>query len=243
MTRVSEAVKKTLEERAAKGKTESKSPSSGGMKKDVQVKTHTRRTKSGKVTTVKSHTAKRDAAKQTPSSEGVKAPSGKELDFQRAEKASNEVIQGGLDILEALCEGTLKYKKGKTNFDSAVNAVTALCLPKKGRYGFDDSGKDFIKITTNFMSDFLVTTNFPEALCSAVKKKLGDKISKVSPNIRKELNRVRTPVTFDLRKARGWARAGIIESSWNKDKHVKEYQRSPEKREAPRFLHQEVLTS
>lgn len=208
-----------------------KAPTSGGMKKDVQVKTYTRKTKSGKTVTVKAHTAKRKAGKPDPSSGGVKAPSGKELDFQRAEKASNEVIQGGLDILEALCEGTLKYKKGKTNFDSAVNAVTALCLPKKGRYGFDDSGKDFIKITTNFMSDFLVTTNFPEALCSAVKKKLGDKISKVSPNIRKELNRVRTPVTFDLRKARGWARAGIIESSWNKDKHVKEYQRSPEKRE------------
>lgn len=205
-----------------------KAPTSGGMKKDVQVKTYTRKTKSGKTVTVKAHTAKRKAGKPDPSSGGVKAPSGKELDFQRAEKAYEEVLYHGLDLLDAACEGTLKYKKGKTNFDSVVNAVAALCLPKKGRYGFDETRKDPISVIPNFMSDFLVTTNFPEALYTAVKKKLGDKISKVSPNIRAELKKARTPVTFDIRKTRGWSREGIIDSSVNKARYVAEDKKKPE---------------
>lgn len=190
-----------------------KASTSGGMKKNVQVKTYTRKTKSGKTVTVKAHTAKRDAAKKPTSSGGVKAPSGKELERQQYEKAYNEVLQSGLELLDLATEGTLKYKKGKNNFDSLVNAVTALCTPKKGGYVLDDSRKDPVKNVTRIMCGHLLMSDFPRALRSAVKKKLGDKISKVSPNIRAELNRTKPLATFDVHKSRTLVREALVSSA------------------------------
>ena len=122
MKRTSTAEEKANRDKALKAKTKSKSPSTGGgMKKDVQVKSYTRRTKSGKVTTVKAHTAKREAASQTPSSGGKSSAKGKELKAQRLQKAEEvfeEENELGVQFLDVLTEGTLKYKKGETSLRS-----------------------------------------------------------------------------------------------------------------------------
>lgn len=134
MAHISEAVRKTLEERASKKKTESKAPTSGGMKKDVQVKTYTRKTKSGKTVTVKAHTAKRKAGKPETSkgaSRNFFNEEGEEVQYKKAEKMFDEYYGLALETLDVLTEGTLKYKKGKDPFNSLVNAFTALATPKK----------------------------------------------------------------------------------------------------------------
>ena len=202
MARISEAVKKTLAERATKGKTESKSPSSGGMKKDVQVKTHTRRTKSGKVTTVKAHTAKREAASQAPGRGGKSSAKGKELKTQRLQKAGkafDEANELGVQYLETITEGTLKYKKEKDSFNTLVNAISALCTKKKGKYGFSNEEAPIegtlMKTRSNFSVDFY------DAVCSGVRKKLGASITSAPPSVVKELSRkADTPVKFNRAK-------------------------------------------
>jgi hypothetical protein len=200
------------------------------MKKDVQVKTYTRKTKSGKTVTVKAHTAKRKAGKPDPSSGGAKAQSGAELERQKYEKAYEKTLQSGVELLDLATDNTLKYKQGKNNFDTLVNAVTALCLPKKGGYGLDDSVKNPIEETTKVINSFLTISDFPRALRSAVKKKLGDKISKASPNVRAELSRVKTPVTFDIHKARTLVREGVVSGA---DQHFwqDEMRKSPAQKE------------
>lgn len=197
--------------------------------KEVQVKSYTRKTKSGKTVTVKAHTAKRKVAMPTPSSGGAKAPSGAELERQKYEKAYNEVLAKGRELLDLATEYDLEYKRGKTHFDTLVNAVTALCLPKKGGYGLDDSVKNPIENVVRVVDSFLSISDFPKALRGAVKKKLGTKISKVSPNIRAELNRVKTPVTFDIHKARGLVREAVVSGArqhfWKDEMHKSASQR------------------
>lgn len=135
-----------------------------------------------------------------------------------------------MSFLKTLTNNTIKYEKGETSFDTLVNAVTALCLPKKGGYGLDDSVKNPIEEVSKVVDSFLTISDFPKALRSAVKKKLGTKISKVSPNIRAELNRVKTPVTFDINKARTLVREGVVSgarqgSYWKDEMHKSATQR------------------
>ena len=195
MARALTAEEKAKRDEALKSKAKSKSPSSGGMKKDVQVKTHTRRTKSGKVTTVKAHTAKRDAAtKQTQSSGGKSSAKGKELKLQRLQKAEevfDEENELGVQYLDILTEGTLKYKKEKDSFNTLVNALSALCTKKKGKYSLSDKDAPIESVLMNTRSG--ATVDFYKAVCSGVHKKLGASILSAPPGVLKELSREADP--------------------------------------------------
>lgn len=202
MARALTAEEKAKRDKALKSKAKSAPPSSGGMKKDVQVKTHTRKTKSGKVTTVKAHTAKREAAKQTPSSGGKSSAKGKELKAQRlqkAEKAFDEENELGVQYLETITEGTLKYKKEKDSFNTLVNAISALCTKKKGKYGFSNEEAPIEATLMKSRSNFSV--DFYKAVCSGVQKKLGASITSAPSSVVKELSRkADTPVKFNRTK-------------------------------------------
>lgn len=214
MARALTAEEKAKRDEALKSKTKSKSPSSGsGMKKDVQVKTHTRRTKSGKVTTVKAHTAKREAAKKAPS-KVRRVISDKEYKRRelRAEKELDRAYILDVMALNVLTEGTLKYEKGKTAFDTLVNAISSLCTTEKGKYGFSHESpiEELFKMTRWHQ----VTDDFYKAVCSGVKKKLRGSISSAPPGVIKELSRNARPLTkFD--KAKEVER--IASNSWRLD--------------------------
>lgn len=202
MTRALTAEEKALRDKT-KSKPKSKSPSSGGMKKDVQVKTHTRRTKSGKVTTVKAHTAKREAAtKQTQSNGGRSSAKGKELKAQRLQKAEEvfkEEDELCVQYLETITEGTLKYKKGKDSFETLVNALSALCTKKKGKYGFSHEDAPIESVLLDTRRGF--GTDFYKAVCSGVQKKLGASVMSAPSGVVKELLRnADTPVKFNRTK-------------------------------------------
>lgn len=195
MARALTAEEKAQRDEALKSKTKSKSPSSGsGMKKDVQVKTHTRRTKSGKVTTVKAHTAKREAAKQTPSNGGKSSAKGKELKLQRLQRAE-EVFEDenelGVQYLDILTEGTLKYKKEKDSFNTLVNAISALCTKKKGKYSLSDKDAPIESVLMDTRRGCSV--DFYKAVCTGVAKRLGASIISAPPGVLKELSRNSDP--------------------------------------------------
>lgn len=192
MTRASTAEEKAKRDKALKAKTKSKSPSSGGMKKDVQVKSYTRRTKSGKVVTVKAHTAKREAAKRDGAARqpigSVVKSSAEEKEQKRrqlkAEKLFDESNELDVRYLETLTEGTLEYKKGKNSFDTLLNAISALCTTEKGKYGFSDESPIYYTLI-NGRGQF--TTHFYKAVCSGVKKKLRGSMRSVPEYVRDEL--------------------------------------------------------
>ena len=169
------------------------------MKKDVQVKTHTRRTKSGKVTTVKAHTAKREAASQAPSRGGKSSAKGKELKTQRlqkAEKAFDEENELGVQYLETITEGTLKYRKEKDSFNTLVNAISALCTKKKGKYGFSNEEAPIEATLMKSRSNFSV--DFYKAVCAGVQKKLGASITSAPSGVLRELSeKADTSVKFN----------------------------------------------
>ena len=195
MKRTSTAEEKANRDKALKAKTKSRSPSTGGgMKKDVQVKSYTRRTKSGKVVTVKAHTAKREAAKRDaaakqPIGSGVKS-SAEEKEQKRRQLKSEKLFDESneLDVryLETLTEGTLEYKKGKTSFDTLVNAISSLCTTEKGKYGFSDESPIY---DTLIKSRGQFTTHFYKAVCSGVRKKLRGSMRSVPEYVRDELRR------------------------------------------------------
>lgn len=203
MARALTAEEKAKRDKALKSKAKSAPPSSGGMKKDVQVKTHTRRTKSGKVVTVKAHTAKRDAAKRNAAAKqplGGEKSSAEEKEQKRrqlkAEKLFDESNELDVRYLETITEGTLEYKKGKTSFDTLVNAISALCTTEKGKYGFSDESPIYWTLINN-RGQF--TTHFYKAICSGVKKKLRGSMRSVPRYVREELQRKASPHT-DLDK-------------------------------------------
>lgn len=203
MARALTAEEKAQRDKALKSKTKSKSPSSGGMKKDVQVKTHTRRTKSGKVTTVKAHTAKRDAAtKQTQSSGGKSSAKGKELQLQRLQKAAElfeEENELGAQYLETITEGTLKYRKEKDSFNTLVNALSALCTKKKGKYGFSDEEAPIESALMETRHG--CSSDFYKAVCTGVRKKLGASITSAPTSVIMELSHnADTPVKLNRTK-------------------------------------------
>nr|DAK08708.1 MAG TPA: hypothetical protein [Caudoviricetes sp.] len=215
MKRASTAEEKANRGKALKAKTKSKSPSTGGgMKKDVQVKSYTRRTKSGKVVTVKAHTAKREAAKKTPS-KVRRTISDKEYKRRelRAEREFDRSCILDVMALDIFTEGTLDYKKGKTTFDTLVNAISSLCTTEKGKYGFshEDAPIEDLFKTTRWHQ---VTDDFYKAVCSGVKKKLGASISSAPSGVIKELSRNARPLT-KLDKAKEVER--IASNAWRLD--------------------------
>lgn len=200
MKRASTAEEKVQRDKALKTKTKSKSPSSGGMKKDVQVKSYTRRTKSGKVVTVRAHTAKREAAKldtttKQPLGSGVKSSAEEKEQKRRqlkAQKLFDESNELDVRYLETLTEGTLEYKKGKNSFDTLVNAISSLCTTEKGKYGFSvESPINWLLISSRGQ----FTSHFLKAVCSGVRKKLRGSMRSVPEGVRDELRRKAIPHT------------------------------------------------
>lgn len=241
MKRASTAEEKAQRDKALKTKTKSKSPSSGGTKKTVQVKSYTRKTKDGKVVTVKAHTAKREAAKKTPS-KTRRVISDKE--YRRRELKAERRIDRAfiLDVmaLNTLTEGTLEYEKGKTAFDTLVNAISSLCTTEKGKYGFsheDAPIKDFFKMTRWDP----VTDDLYKAVCSGVKKKLGASISSAPPGVIKELSRNARPLTkFDKAKeierlaSNSWRLAEADSDNWDLKDNLQEMRRDSARRQRAR---------
>ena len=90
------------------------------MKKETNVKAHTRRTKSGKTVTVKAHTQKYDAAEEAQKALKKKKGAGSELDSMRNNYGMNDfysmlddVVKHGENFEGEKFNNTLKKEFGK----------------------------------------------------------------------------------------------------------------------------------
>lgn len=201
MKRASTAEEKAQRDKALRSKTKSKSPSSGGAGLYVRVKTHTRRLKSGKVVTVKEHTTKRLSAATVKAARtaGRNVTTGKDSKRLklRAEKFLDQDFNLSVSFLKTLTEGTLKYEKGETSFDTLVNAVSSLCTSEKGKYKF--TGKSPIERLFRLSRGY-VPLDHLKLVCSGVRKKLGASIKKAPEGVREELSRYNTRAKYDRAK-------------------------------------------
>ena len=162
-----------------------------GLTKEVQVKTYTRKTKGGKTVTVKAHTATRKA-KQTPSSWAKHIPGGANINQKYIDKGLDESAESTTELIDALTEGTLGYKKGKSPTDTLVNAICALCTPKKGKFGFSDSLESPIKkLLTETLSHSPRELHpiYRQTIYDKVHKKLGKSLSKAPRSVVAELTK------------------------------------------------------